>query len=81
MFKVEFKVGGRKVPQRDFGRALHDTALKQVDDAVQRRLRTIRCPRHGQQARVRSARSHNDLEWKIEGCCDELVRAARRALK
>ncbi len=77
---LEFRVGGRKVSQREFGRALHDTALKKVDDAVQRRLRTIRCPKHGQQARVRSARSHNDLKWNIEGCCEELVRAARKAL-
>ena len=77
---LEFRVGGRKVSQQEFERSLKETALKQVDGAVQRSLSTIRCPKHHQRPRVRSARSSRDVKWKIEGCCQELVEAARKAL-
>lgn len=82
---MKFKVNGRTVPAGQVGKAMGDalekSAFEQVKKNVQERLRRVRCPEHHQSPRVTSSGSSlSNLSWSIEGCCDQVVSEAKKAL-
>ena len=80
-FKMEYKIGGRKVSQREWERHIAEAPLEAVKDEIRQRVGRIRCPKHGTTATVTLARVSNGFDTKMSGCCDDLVEAARRALQ
>jgi hypothetical protein len=63
------------------GDAFKKKAMKAAQDAVTKRLQSVRCPVHGQTARVTPKTVGSNFEWDIHGCCDELVAKVKAALK
>ena len=56
-------------------------ATEKVAAAVTKRLKAIRCRVHGQNAKVVARTSGSKLVWDISGCCDQLVKEVKAALK
>ena len=77
----EFKVNGRSVRPQDIERELTNAMLNKAQHAIEQKLSAIRCPLHGQRARVSfQGRSADEMEYKVNGCCDALVQEVRRTL-
>ena len=55
--------------------------MKAAQDAVTKRLNGVRCPVHGQAAKVVPKTSGGKMTWDISGCCKELVAKVKAALK
>ena len=75
MFKVDVKVSP------DFEKKLGAAMEKKVEEHVRDRLRSLRCPVHGQAPTVVRKGSSPKIEFDIRGCCTALKDAAARALK
>jgi len=56
------------------------TAMDQEIAAVERRIRAVRCSVYGEQARVRRTAMHEGFKLQVEGCCEDLVERAEKAL-
>ncbi len=53
-----------------------------IDDhvsAVERAIRSQRCPVHGEYAKAARQRTSRGVDFKISGCCDDLVERAQAA--
>lgn len=63
--------------------AMQQVVFPQVRDNVAARLRSVRCPEHGMHPTsvLLSGHSLDSLSWRVEGCCDRLIQAARHALR
>lgn len=80
MIKSSFKLNGRAVPaNRVADELMKDLKQKAAAEAV-RRIKGIRCPVHGQTARLRSL-AFNSGQFSIEGCCDDHIAEVRRQLR
>jgi hypothetical protein len=56
-------------------------AMKAAQDAVTKRLKNIRCPVHGQVAKVVPKTNGGKMSWDISACCKELVAKVKAAFK
>ena len=64
--------------ENDFEKAARDA----ISDSVSTALASVRCPKHGQRPKVRMRGQKIDkLRVEIEGCCDELIDLATKALE
>lgn len=80
-FELEYTLNGRRVTQRQFLDGLQKQVVDEAISTAKSRIEATRCRRHGQRARATLASQHGDrYEFSISGCCDELVRAAQRAV-
>ena len=76
MFKLDtqFRIGGRRVSERDFMSGLERQAQQMVREEVESRARGVRCPVHGRTAQIRLQSSVGDqTRWTVEGCCQDLI--------
>lgn len=60
-------------------------AWKQMKKNIERRVRSIRCPTHGDTADVLwtrggGSRMPDDAQFEIRGCCEALAKLARDAV-
>jgi hypothetical protein len=80
-FELEYRIGNRKVSQQEWERHMFQEAPRQVArEAVDRELRKVRCPTHGQSPNATITDRADGFEVHIEGCCDALVERAQKAL-
>jgi len=79
--KIEYKVGSRRVSQREWERHLREAPLEAVKDEILQKISRIRCPKHGQAARVEFAKTSQGFNANLSGCCDELMQRAQRVLQ
>lgn len=78
MSGIKFMFNGRSVRPQDIGKVLQESVRQSVRDDVAKRLRQVRCPVHGASPRVTSSPgSSGKLEWRIEGCCEDVVQRAK----
>lgn len=77
--KIEFKVIAPKkgALERQAWDALKSQVVKRLED----RLRGISCAEHHQRPRVVVAGSLKHPDFRIEGCCQELIDRATEALE
>lgn len=55
--------------------------VKATAEAVAKKLRSVRCPDHGQAPTVTfKAKSVKDLSWEIKGCCEKVIELATKKL-
>lgn len=77
MFKLDFKVNGRRAPANRVGAEFAAAVKESVQDQVLRRIRSARCPTHH--------RSPSNIQgWpnvRFEVCCDELKAVVGRVMK
>jgi hypothetical protein len=65
MFKLECKFDAK-----DLEKAIMQTAAESITEKV----RSIRCPEHGQHAKiVARGRSSKNLTFDVSGCCEKLI--------
>ena len=77
MFKVEFKVGGRKVSQREFGKAIKQQGLDALARGVDNLLRDKVCPVHGLPPKVRFIATSDSAKPVVTACCKEFERSVQ----
>jgi hypothetical protein len=84
MIKVQvgYEVGGRRYenPSKAMD-AFGASIMQAVGEEVAGQLRDVRCPEHRQPPRVTVVgQSTDQMDIKIEGCCERVVTAAERVL-
>lgn len=75
MFKMDVKVSP------DFEKKLAAAAEKKFEEHVRGRLRSVRCPVHGQAPTVVRKGSFPKMEFDIRACCTAMRETATKALK
>lgn len=79
---LTYTLGGRKVSRDQFFKGLDGEIRKTASDNVSRQVQRMRCPKHGQNARVTELRQTRDgFSFEISGCCDDLVERAKNAIR
>lgn len=77
---MEYRQNGRKVSRQQWERGLQDNLRKAAVDAIEKKLRTVHCPVHGSPPTSIARRTVGGrVSWDIQGCCNRLVEAVRRA--
>ena len=61
--------------------ALKKKAMQAAQEAVTKKLKSLRCPVHGQQAKVTPKISGSKWEWEISACCQEMIETVKALLK
>ena len=79
-FKMEYKIGNRKVSEAEWMRHIQEAPMEAAKDEMKSRIERIRCPKHGQSARVTVAKTSQGFDLKLSGCCDEVIQTVERAL-
>lgn len=79
MLDITLKIDGRDCRLDQIGKELEKAAMADLKEQIQREVSRIRCPIHGQVARVRASGQGIDrLSWEIDGCCDDLVERVKK---
>ncbi len=79
---LSYTLGGRKVSRDQFFEGLEGEIRKTASENVTSRVESVRCPKHGQKARVTEVHQTRDgFSFHVTGCCDELVEHAKRAIR
>jgi hypothetical protein len=79
--KMEYRIGGRVVNAREWEKHLEEEPLRLARKDIERKLRGLRCPAHGQSPKPTFKRTAAGLEVSIAPpCCDELGDSIRRVL-
>ncbi len=78
MIKLSFKLNGRTVPANRIADELTKQVKQSATNMVTRRITSIRCPVHHQSARINPGLSG---QFRIQGCCDQLIAEVRRQLR
>lgn len=76
MFKLEFKVNGRRVPANRVGAEFAAAVKQSVQEEVLRRVRSARCPTHHRPPT-------NVYGWPnvhFDACCEDLKVAVARVM-
>jgi hypothetical protein len=84
MFNIrsEYSVGGQRTFRDGFMRGIAKEARKLAVDEISTNVSRVRCPVHGQYARVASVNGAGDrLTFRISGCCDGVIERATGALR
>lgn len=64
------------------GDDLEKAVLKAAAESVTKTVRSMRCPTHGQGAKIiAKGRNVDNLNFQISGCCDELIEAVKAKLQ
>jgi hypothetical protein len=78
---LEYRIHGRRVSESEWQKHLDDSARDIAVEALKKKVGNIRCPTHGQTAKLVVGAQHGDrLEMKIQACCDDLLKRAQRAV-
>ncbi len=79
--KIEYRIGGRKVSQRQFTDGLEGEVRRLTIEGVTKKVQSARCPVHNKPPRVTGVDQTADgYQFKFGGCCDKAVAEARRLL-
>jgi hypothetical protein len=80
--RLEYRIGNRRVSKSQWERHFNEQARTVVSDAIEGRVRAVRCPVHGTRpTRITATPSGMDLKWRIEGCCEQLIEAVNASLR
>ncbi|GLR50477.1 hypothetical protein KYK30_01755 [Shinella yambaruensis] len=81
MVKVEFKLNGRSVRPNNIANQLERAMLKQVQDGITKKLRSVRDPETGAAPTVKViGRSLNNLSFEVAGS-PTLIEEVKRRLR
>jgi len=82
MVDISFKINGRRVNPNSLGNALQRAMFESVRKAIIKQVGAIRCPQHGQAAKiVYKGRSFDKLSFEVGGCCEALIEVVKGKLK
>jgi hypothetical protein len=82
MAKIKLIVNGREVSPSDFGNALQAAIIQKAGEAIQKKLKDIRCQTHGQAPEVViDATNSKQLKFEIFGCCEGIKEQVSQLLK
>jgi hypothetical protein len=77
MFKLEFKVNGRRVPANRVSAELAGAVGQSIQEEVFKRIRSARCSTHGRSP----SNVHGWPNVRFDVCCDNLKAAVGRAIR
>jgi hypothetical protein len=78
---IEYKIGNRKVSKAQWERHMREAPLEAVKDGIKNKVAVVRCPKHGQIARVSFTKTSQGFDTKLSACCDELMQRVQRVLR
>ena len=81
MSEVEFKVGGKKVSQREFSKAIKQQGLDALARGVEKLLRGKVCPVHGVPPKVKFIATSGRARPEVTTCCKEFGRSVQVSLR
>jgi hypothetical protein len=73
MFKLEFKVNGRRVHTNRVGAELIGAMEQSIQEQIIKRIRSVRCSTH--------TNIHGWPNMRFDVCCEELKMAVGRAIR
>lgn len=74
MIDVVFEINGKRVNPNDLGNVLERAVLESAKKAIIERVGSVRCPQHGQAAKIiYKGHSLDKLSFEVEGCCEALI--------
>lgn len=78
---LTYTLGGRKVSRNEFFKGLEGEIRKAASDTAIRHVQSVRCSKHGENARVTQLHQTRDgFSLDVSGCCDDLIEAALGAI-
>jgi hypothetical protein len=78
---VRFRFEARRNLEAQLAGGIARNASALVEDHVRSTVEGTRCDEHGRNARLVAVRdAPGGIEFDVEGCCDELVARAKRAV-
>ena len=80
MFKLKFSVDGKQVGPGGVGDAVAAAMRRSVESQLSARVSACRCAEHGQSARLVVDGPSSKPSYRVAGCCDALLEAARKQL-
>jgi hypothetical protein len=82
MIDISFEFNGKKVNPNDLGNALEKAVLGSVEKQIMNKVGLVRCPHHGQTAKiVCKGQSFDSLSFEVYGCCQVLIDEVKAQLK
>ncbi len=82
MFELSFEVNGKKVSSDSTGDAITDAALQVFRDSITKKVGSIRCPEHGENAKIiGKGRDVDSLSFCVSGCCEGLNERVKKELE
>ncbi len=84
MFEIDFsyEVNGKKVSLDQFGNELEKAVLMEAKDMIKSKLESVVCKEHQQRPKVKIVASSSDeIDFEINGCCQQLIDDATAKLK
>jgi hypothetical protein len=82
MFELSFEINGKKVNPDNTGDAITDAALQVFRDSITKTVGSIRCPEHGESAKIiGKGRDVDSLSFCVSGCCEELNERVKKELE
>ena len=82
MIKISYEINGRKVSPHNLGNALEKAMLEQLTSSIKKSVGNLRCKEHGSSPKlIVKGRNFDNLNIKVEGCCDDLIKQVERKLK
>ena len=74
MFEISFEINGREVSPQQIGTEIGRATLQSIKDFMVKSVGSIRCPEHGEAAKIVCRGGRLDaLAFEILGCCNTLV--------
>jgi hypothetical protein len=64
---IEYRRGGRKVSQQGFWDGLTDELIKEAEDSIEARLKSVCDPSTGQPIRVKKVTHGGETNFELEG--------------
>lgn len=78
MIKLSFSLNGRTIPAAGIAAKIAKQVTKSATRLAAHQIALIRCPVHYQNARITPGLNG---QYRIDGCCEQLIRAVRRQLR
>jgi hypothetical protein len=78
---LEYRIGGRRVSKQQWERhVFQDEPRRIAREEIESKLRTVRCPVHGQTPRVTYSETPRGFDLTVEGCCSQVEQLAENAV-
>jgi len=82
MVDIKLKMNGRTIKPEEIENEINREILKKIIATIRDKVENIRCPIHGEKPKIICvAKSLEDIDLKVEGCCDTLISEVKKAFE
>jgi len=76
-------MNGRSIRPDQIAKEMEKAIVQKANDSIKKKVESVRCPEHGQYARVTvgGGQSLKGLKLSVSGCCEALVEEVKRRFR